>query len=187
MAGVVAVLVPVKSFAVAKRRLATVLPPVTRARLARSMAERVLAAAAPLPVAVVCDDPEVAAWAAQHGAAVVWAPGLGLNGAVEAGVGALGRQGHRRVIVAHGDLPLATSLAWLAAFPGMTLVPDYRDDGTNVVCVPSDAGFRFAYGPGSFRRHAAKARRLGLAVRVVRDPRLGRDIDLPADLEVLPA
>lgn len=183
----VAVLVPVKSFGAAKGRLAPALPPALRADLARSMAERVLAAAAPLPTAVVCDDPDVATWAEARGATVVWAPGLGLNGAVRAGVAALGVRGHQRVIVAHGDLPLATSLAWLGRFPGVTLVPDHRDDGTNVACVPSDAGFRFAYGPGSFRRHAAEARRLGLALRVVRDPRLGRDVDVPADLEVLSA
>jgi 2-phospho-L-lactate guanylyltransferase len=187
MAVVVAVLVPVKSFTAAKGRLAAALAPDARARLARSMAERVLAAAAPLPVAVVCDDPEVARWAQARGAAVVWAPGRGLNGAVEDGVAALASRGHRRVIVAHGDLPLATSLAWLATFPGVTLVPDHRDDGTNVACVPAGAGFCFSYGPGSLRRHAAEARRLGLAVRVVRDARLGRDVDLPADLEVLPA
>lgn len=182
-----AVLVPVKSFTAAKRRLAAALAPADRARLARTMAERVLAAAAPLPTAVVCDDPDVAQWAEAHGAEVVWSPGLGLNGAVEAGVAALAARGHRRVVVAHGDLPLATSLAWLGDFPGVTLVPDHRDDGTNVACVPAGAGFRFSYGPGSFRRHAAEARRLGLGVRVVRDARLGRDVDVPADLEVLPA
>ena len=36
---------------------------------------------------------------------------------------------------------------------------------------PTDVDFRFAYGPGSFRRHAAEARRLGLGLRVVRDRR----------------
>ena len=39
------------------------------------MADRVLAAAHPLPVAVVCDDNEVAEWAREHGALVVWEPG----------------------------------------------------------------------------------------------------------------
>ena len=59
--------------------------------------------------------------------------------------------------------------------------------------VPTDAGFVFAYGPGSFRRHAAEGRRLGLGVRVVREPRLGWDVDVPDDLahpaleEVLPS
>ncbi len=84
--------------------------------------------------------------------------------------------------MAHADLPLAVDLAWLARLGGSTLVPDRHDDGTNVVCLPSAIGFEFAYGPGSFRRHAAEGRRLGLAVRVVREPSLGWDVDVPDDL-----
>ena len=178
----VAVLVPVKAFRMAKLRLAPALDPAARAGLAREMATTVLAAAGPLPVSVVCDDTEVADWAASCGADVIWRPGHGLNGAVTDGVAELARRGAERVVVAHGDLPLAGSLAWVARFPGVTLVPDRRDDGTNVAAVPAGAGFVFAYGPGSFRRHAAEARRLGLPVRVVREPRLGWDVDVPADL-----
>ena len=64
----------------------------------------------------------------------------------------------------------------------VALVPCHRDDGTPVLSVPTADEFRFAYGPGSFRRHAAEARRLGLAVRVVRDRDLAFDVDLPDDL-----
>jgi 2-phospho-L-lactate guanylyltransferase len=142
----------------------------------------VLAAARPLPVSVVCDDEAVAAWAASLGASVIWAPGLGLNGAVAAGVAALASDGADRVVVAHADLPLATDITWVADFDGVTLVPDRRDDGTNVLCVPTAAGFSFAYGPGSFARHEAEAARLALPVRVVRDPNLGWDVDVPSDL-----
>src|SRR5258708_32525759 len=84
--GQVAVLVPVKAFARAKVRLAPALDAAARAALAEAMASQVLAAATSLPVAVVCDDPGVADWARRHGARVVWEPGRGLNGAVEAGV-----------------------------------------------------------------------------------------------------
>lgn len=172
-----------KAFGLAKLRLAPVLAPGPRAALARSMATAVVRAARPLPVAVVCDDTEVAAWASALGARVVWAPGRGLDGAVSDGVRALAEDGAARVIVAHADLPLATDLDWVARFPGVTLVPDRRDDGTNVVCVPATCAFPFAYGPGSFTRHAAATMALGLALRVVREPRLGRDVDLPGDLE----
>jgi 2-phospho-L-lactate guanylyltransferase len=183
--GSVAVLVPVKAFAQAKERLAPALPPDERAALARAMAEHVLEVCEPLPTAVVCDDDDVAAWARRHGARVLWAPGRGLNGAVQEGVARLGAAGARRVIVAHGDLPLAGAVDWVARFTGVTLVPDRRDDGTNVACVPTDAPFDFAYGPGSFLQHSVEARRRGLALRVVREPRLGYDVDWPADL--LPA
>jgi 2-phospho-L-lactate guanylyltransferase len=180
--GPAAVLVPVKAFADAKLRLAPALPAAERSRLAQQMAAHVLAAARPLPVAVVCDDPAVADWARHEGALVVWEPGRGLNGAVQAGVERLRGAGVHKVVVAHADLPLAGPLAWACRFPGVTLVPDRRDDGTNVACVPAGAGFTFSYGPGSFQRHGAEARRLGLGLRVVREPLLGHDVDVPADL-----
>ena len=177
---------PVKAFADAKARLAPVLAPPERAALARAMAETVLHAANGLPVTVVCDDAAVAAWAHGHGAAVVLAPGRGLNGAVEDGMRCLRAAGVSRAVVAHADLPLARDLAHVARFAGVTLVPDRREDGTNVMCVPTAASFRFSYGPGSFSRHLREATRLGLPVRVVRDPLLAWDVDGPADLD-LPA
>lgn len=178
-----AVLVPVKSFGAAKQRLAAHRDPMARRALAQAMAATVLEAAQPLPTAVVCDDDEVRAWAEQHGAEAIWTPGLGLNGAVEAGVAHLAMRGVGRVLVAHADLPLAADLAWLAGFDGVTLVPDRHGLGTNVAGVPAGAGFRFAYGRGSFAAHRAEAARLGLTVRLVPDERLGWDVDEPADLQ----
>ena len=182
--GPVAVLLPVKSFSEAKLRLAPALDPAHRAELARAMATHVVRSAAPLPTAVVCDDAEVAAWARDLGALVVWEPERGLNRAVEAGVARLAAGGAARVVVAHADLPQAQAgrLERMARFAGVTLVPDHRDNGTNVICVPGDAGFTFSYGPGSFTRHGAEAHRLGLPLRVVREPSLSHDVDLPADL-----
>jgi 2-phospho-L-lactate guanylyltransferase len=179
-----AVLVPVKAFRDAKRRLAGALDPAARRTLAAAMAETVLAAAGGLRTAVVCDDEEVRAWAEHLEAEAIWTPGLGLNGAVEAGIAHLARRGVERVIVAHADLPLARDFGWLAATDGVTLVPDRHRDGTNVLCVPADAGFTPAYGAGSFRAHRDEAARLGLTARLVADPSLGWDVDEPADLAV---
>ena len=177
-------LVPVKAFAAAKARLAPALAADERAVLARSMAAEVLRAAAPLRVAVACDDDDVAAWARAAGATVVWTPGLGLNGAVQAGFAALLADGASRVIVAHGDLPQARDLdRFDDDFAGITMVPDRDDDGTNVIVVPAAwSSFRFAYGVGSFGRHQAEAARVGAPVRVVRAPELQWDVDTPRDL-----
>ena len=180
--GPAVVLIPVKAFRAAKRRLGSALSDPDRMELVRAMATQVVAACVPLPVAVVCDDDEVAQWASELGAAVMWAPGQGLNGAVRAGVDRLARAGARWVTVAHGDLPRAHGLGVLAPFEGVTLVPDRRDDGTNVLRLPAGSAFRFAYGPGSFRAHRAEATRLGLPVRVLRDPDLAYDVDWPADM-----
>jgi 2-phospho-L-lactate/phosphoenolpyruvate guanylyltransferase len=175
-------LVPVKAFRQAKQRLGSVLSDDERVRLVRCMAEHVVEACAPLPVAVVCDDEEVAEWAAGRGAAVMWTPGQGLNGAVGTGVRRLADAGVEWVTVAHGDLPRARGLGGLAAFAGVTLVPDRRDDGTNVLRIPARCGFTFSYGAGSFRAHRAEATRLGLGVRVLRVPDLAYDVDWPADV-----
>jgi 2-phospho-L-lactate guanylyltransferase len=177
-----AVLVPIKAFHEAKGRLDHALGPGERAALARSMAAQVLEAAGPLPVAVVCDDNDVADWARERGALVVWEPGRGLNGAVEAGVERLRDAGVVHVTVSHADLPRARGLAAVGLAPGITLVPDRYGNGTNVIAVPAAAGFRFSYGPGSFARHAAEADRLGIAVRVLDLPDLAWDVDEPADM-----
>jgi 2-phospho-L-lactate guanylyltransferase len=177
-----AVLLPVKAFELAKLRLAPALDQAARAALARAMASNVVRAAGALPVSVVCDDDGVAAWAVAVGATVIWRPGRGLNAAVADGVEQLANDGFDRVIVAHADLPHALDLTWVADFAGITLVPDRHDDGTNVVSVPTSAGFTFAYGPASFARHVAEAERLDLPLRVERSQRLGWDVDLPDDL-----
>jgi 2-phospho-L-lactate guanylyltransferase len=179
------VLVPVKAFNQAKRRLGSSLADGDRVRLVRAMASHVLSACAPLPVAVVCDDDTVAQWATDLGATVLWEPGKGLNGAVEAGVARLAATGTTWITVAHGDLPRAEGLGMLAPFDGVTLVPDRRDDGTNVLRLPAALPFGFAYGPGSFHAHRAEATRLGVPVRVLRHPGLAYDVDWPDDVSEL--
>jgi 2-phospho-L-lactate guanylyltransferase len=108
--------------------------------------------------------------------------GLDLNGSVTAGVTALAAAGVDRVIVAHADLPDAVDLAALAPGEGVAAVTDRRRDGTNVLAVPSSAGFVFAYGPGSFERHRAEAARVGLTFDEIDAPDLAHDVDGPEDL-----
>jgi 2-phospho-L-lactate guanylyltransferase len=178
-------LVPVKSFAAAKGRLADQLDADARADLARSMATHVVDCAGDLPVAVACEDDEVRTWAIDKGATIVWCPGTDLNGAVTTGVSELTDRGARRVVVAHSDLPLANGFDELLTTDGVVLVPDRHLGGTNVLVVPAGSGFTFSYGPGSFRRHVDEAHRLPHSIRIVRDEALGWDIDEPADLTVL--
>lgn len=183
---VTAVVIPVKSFDLAKERLSAALAAGARADLARSMAERVVAAARPLPTFVVCGSGDVARWAASVGADVIWLPEPGLNRAVDFACRQLASDGYRRVIIAHGDLPLARSLGWVADFDGVTIVPDRRGEGTNVMAVPLGTDFAFHYGEGSAGAHQAEARRHGLAIRIVADGSLGWDVDTPTDLAELP-
>ena len=177
-----AALIPIKAFHEAKARLRHALEPEQRHRLARWTAEQVIGAAAGLQVVVVCDDETVAHWAAERGATVLWQAGKGLNSAVDDAVLALADLGCEHVVVAHADLPRPTLLRNVALPGGISLVPDRRDDGTNVMSFPTRSGMQASYGGGSFRRHLAAAMLLGIPVEVRRDPMLALDIDTPADL-----
>lgn len=199
------VVVPVKGFGAAKGRLGDALAPDDRAALARRLATGVIEAAAPLPVLVVTDDDDVDRLAVELGADVVRQREPGLNAAVTEGVAAAAAAGYDRVVVAHADLPRPEGLPSVVAHADLprpaglaaagatascasdvvVLVPDRHGDGTNVLVVPTDAGFRFAYGPGSAVAHRAEAERLGLTVEVVVDADLGWDVDTPADLTAL--
>jgi 2-phospho-L-lactate guanylyltransferase len=181
------VVLPIRSFALGKARLASELDAADRAALGQRLADRVADAAAAFPTVVVSSAPEVQRWAAGRGFPVLDDPGS-LDAAAAAGAAHHFATAVPRVVVAHADLALATSFERLVADgdrPVVALVPCQRDDGTNVLSLPLGTPFAFAYGPGSFRRHATEARRLGLAVRVVRDPDLAFDVDLPEDLAAL--
>jgi 2-phospho-L-lactate guanylyltransferase len=170
-----------------KVRLAAILSETERAALARSMAECVVSAAGALPVVIVSSASEVVAWAHDHGCDVVDDPGS-LDAAAAAGRAWALERGLARYAVVHADLPLARSLDAVVsdgAAPVAVIVPDHRDDGTPVLSLPTDVAFTFAYGPDSAARHAEEARRRALAVRIVRDPALGFDVDIAADLTEL--
>lgn len=178
----VEVLVPIKSFTDAKRRLAHKFDPEQREMLARKMAARVLAAADPFRVSVVCDDDDVADFAVAHGAEVIWCSEDGLNPAVATGVAHLRERDVTQVVVSHADLPFASSFSELVGWDGVTLVPDRHRRGTNVAVVDTRIGFEWSYGPGSLARHRSEALRLGQPLRVTPIASLAWDVDLPADL-----
>lgn len=177
-----AVVIPVKSFTLAKGRLAGTLDADRRSELARSCADAVVSAAAPLPVYVVCSDDDVAGWARSLGARVVICTVPGLDTAVAAGREAARADGLDHLVVAHADLPLARDLARVIRPGRVSLVPDRHRDGTNVLAFPICSGFRTAYGPGSFDNHLRIAADAGLDCDVIEDPDLALDLDTADDL-----
>jgi 2-phospho-L-lactate guanylyltransferase (CobY/MobA/RfbA family) len=136
---------------------------------------------------VVCGDHDVADFARANGADVIWRPPRGLVAAVADGTRDLAARGFERAVIAHADLPLASDLS--VVVPGdsdtVVLVPDRRNDGSNVLSIPLNRGFTFHYGPGSAAAHTAEAERCGLAIEIVIDEQLGWDVDLPEDLAAL--
>ena len=183
------VVIPVKAFHHAKERLSDLLTPAERIVLTKYCADRVIAAASNFDVFVVCDDENVAQWARDHKAKVVWQPEVGLNAAVRRGVDFAHARGKQLAIVSHSDLPLATDFTRLISAQSaetfkssITLVPDRHEDGTNVMVLPTNFDFEFCYGKNSFTAHQQMAKKCGLSVRIVRDQSLAVDIDTADDL-----
>ena len=190
----VGVVIPIRGFLIGKARLATHLERAARTELLEHMADAVVDAAlgsvAPDEVAIVTSAAEVAAWATSRGLAVLPDPGS-LNASADAGRAWFRNRGAAQVVIIHADLPDATSLCPVLPeridhdHAEVVLVPCHREDGTPVLSIPVDAGFRFAYGSGSFQRHFAEATRLGIPTRVVHDPSLAFDVDVDTDLASL--
>lgn len=175
-------IIPVKSFSLAKGRLADTLNAIEREKLARTCAENVVIAARPLPTYVVCNDDTVAHWATGLGATVVVCETPGLDIAVEHGRKIALENGADHIIVAHADLPLAVTLAHVARAGKITLVPDRHRDGTNVLSFPINSSFHTAYGPGSFDNHVRLAQLSGLECDIITDATLELDLDTADDL-----
>lgn len=177
-----AALIPIKNFAHAKARLASVLTPHERRSLARELAAGVLHACSHLDRFVVCDNDVVADFAQDLGASVIWTPELGLNGALRIGVDTLSTQGYESILICHADLARPEGIQTLPIHDGVTIVPDHRNDGTNVMRVPAGADFSFHYGARSSQLHRAAAEAAGYQVFVIVDEALSHDVDDEADL-----
>lgn len=187
----VAVLVPVKAFGSAKTRLASAVGPQERRALARRLAEGVLDAACGATPFVVCEDDEVRTWAEARGVGTIVLPAAGLNRALQHARNRVVSEGFGRVVVAHGDLVHPYGLLQATgAGDELVLVPDRRQQGTNVLSLPGQdrraAAFRFCYGPGSFARHLRRGRELGLPTSVLGPNDLADDLDEPGELHALP-
>lgn len=192
------IVVPLRGFSSSKRRLAGVLDANQRETLTRTMAEQVIDAAAGWSTAVACDDDEVECWARSVGAAVIRTDGHDLNGSARVALIDSRDAGWERVALAHADLPLVASFSGLLDRPPstptegtvssdtVTIVPDRRLGGTNLLVVPCHSDFGFEYGPGSFELHQQAALRAGLRVEIIHDDAFAWDTDEPEDLAIPP-
>jgi 2-phospho-L-lactate/phosphoenolpyruvate guanylyltransferase len=181
----VVLVVPVKSFALAKQRLSPVLTNTQRSTLGRELATRLVEANRELGPMIVSDDDDVATWACELGVRFLREEEPGLNQAVTAAFIALRSENVKTAVIAHSDLATASSLLWVAKFDGITIVPDRRSEGTNVLAIPTAVDFDFSYGVGSFSRHYRTALATASNVRVVADRFNGVDLDSPSDLRLL--
>lgn len=115
-----------------------------------------------------------------------------LNAALHQATAFAASRGATAVLILPADLPLLTAddvaRLWRAsqqlyADRAIVIAPDSQEQGTNALLVRPPGALAYQFGPGSFQRHCQQARDLGLAWHIDRSPRLGLDVDLPADLE----
>ncbi|GAC1340096.1 MAG: hypothetical protein NVSMB26_28090 [Beijerinckiaceae bacterium] len=186
--------VPIKSFAQAKARLAPLLDAGARAELAGLMARDVLDGLGSLPdlagIVVVTHDECARALAAERGAIVVDDPAeIGPNEAIRLALPTLTSLGAEAMIVVPSDLPqldpddIKRVLDHLGE-RSVVLVPATRDGGTNILaCAPIDL-VPPCFGIASLVRHNQAARDAGIAPQIVAPESLLCDIDRPDDLAI---
>jgi 2-phospho-L-lactate guanylyltransferase len=184
--------IPVKPFALAKRRLAPVLSAEERAQFARVMLEDTLAAIVACPrvtgTIVVTRDRAVAEVARSFGADALAESAVVLNAAVHTAAAFLHRKRDAGMIVVPADIPLLPSalveqlIDHISAPPVVAFVPATRDGGTNLFACRPPGAIAPVFGPDSFRRHCQAARDAGLTPVVTASADAGLDIDVPDDL-----
>ncbi len=189
-------IVPIKRLDHAKQRLGQALSPDQRQRLVLAMLRDVLQTLKQVPglggILVVSRDPQVTMLAGELGAHVAAEPETAdLNASIAFGLAVAHTAAATRALIVPGDVPLATPADFSAILSAATgaesavLAPSLDGDGSNALLLPLPAPFAPAYGPASAKRHQAAARTAGINLEIVRNARLGQDIDTSADLAVL--
>ncbi|HSB76448.1 MAG TPA: 2-phospho-L-lactate guanylyltransferase [Terriglobales bacterium] len=186
------ILVPVKNLENAKERLSPVLGRAERRELAQAMLEDVLEALAGVNhrahVGVVTSDSFAAALAERHGFEVLPdGANLGESHAIAQATEYCVARGEDSTMVIPGDIPLLQPEdieQVLAAAPaqGSVLVPGWDGRGSNAVLRRPAGLFPLRFGNDSFQPHLRAAQATGLPCRVLQLPRVGLDVDNPADL-----
>lgn len=192
----ITVIIPVKTLAGAKTRLASRLTPGERVGLARHLLAHVLSVVGGVKAVercvVVSPDPEVLAIARVAGADCIverdYCPRRGQNAALEQARAAIQSDRPGTILVLASDLPLLTEndiagmVARATADRMIVIGPDRRHVGTNALLVRSSETLSFCFGDDSFQRHCQEAERCGLSVAEYYSQGIAFDLDYPADL-----
>jgi 2-phospho-L-lactate guanylyltransferase len=186
-------IVPVKAFESAKSRLAAVLSPDERVRLAESMFHHVISVLRAAPdvaaVLVVTDSARVAEASVLAGARAARDPAgaLSLADCVDHGIDEVRRRDGDAAVVLVSDLPSVTVDdvgALVDALRGfdVAIARDHGGEHTNALALRLEKRFPTSFGAvDSFRRHRETAERMGLSVSSIESPSLAFDVDTAED------
>jgi 2-phospho-L-lactate guanylyltransferase len=191
-----ALLIPIKDPANAKTRLASLLSPDERRRLAWAMFEDVSRAVADTTKADHIYLVSSYAPAIAHAARLGWETLVEQTQASESASvdwasRVLAARGFDAALRLPADLPLVRGadidalLAIEVSAPAAILVPSREGTGTNAILRTPPALFPSRFGPNSLALHQSEAARIGVECVIVENERIALDIDEPSDLEPL--
>jgi 2-phospho-L-lactate guanylyltransferase len=191
-----AILIPVKLFRDSKKRLAPHFSLPARSALAAALCEdffRVIAQTRCADrVFVVSQEPQALDWAQANGwETIVETQQLSESHSVDAASRFCADAGVRALLRIPIDLPLVTAADIEALFapaedePSVVLVPSRDGTGTNAILRSPPTLFPSHFGPNSFAAHLAEAEHCGARITILRNPRIGLDIDEMDDLRAL--
>lgn len=190
-----AALLPVKSPARAKSRLAKELGADATLRVAWALLEdslRLLASASELDWWVISDDDGVLTRGEEAGIRTFRDAGEGLNEAVAAALPEVSDSGAESILVIPCDVPLAwkgdlEDILDTGETSDVVVVPSGADGGTNALFLTPPGILEPRFGTASLQAHIAAAERAKIRCSVLALPRLALDLDTIDDAKELAA
>lgn len=179
--------IPYKGDGATKSRLSAAMSANDRSLLGRRLRDHVLEVVSKAKgldaVALVSTEPA-------NGTTFIADPGLGLNGAVEAGAAWAEDQGAEAILILPADLPFLTAADVAAMIKGQwnetrAVVAPSKDGGTGGLLLQPPGVIRPAFGPHSAQHHVNLLRAVGVEPVILHRSGLALDIDLPEDLDLL--
>ena len=191
-----AIVIPVKEFREAKKRLAPHFSPDDRAALAQAMCEDFFGVVAEVRCAdrvfVISKEPQVLLRARELGwETIAESRQISESDSVDAASRYCAERGVQALLRLPVDIPLVEPADIEAVFetlgdaPTAILVPSSDGTGTNAILRSPPALFPSHFGPNSLVRHLAEAEACGVRAQLFRNPRLELDIDEWEDLRKL--
>jgi 2-phospho-L-lactate/phosphoenolpyruvate guanylyltransferase len=188
-----ALLIPIKDPSNAKTRLAELLSEDERRRLSWAMFEDVTRAIAtarsPDRVVIVSSFAPALERARELGwDLLVEESQVSESASVDWASGILSERGFTSVMRLPADLPLVTGkdidelLSIELSEPGAVLVPSREGTGTNAIIRTPPRLFPSRFGPNSLALHKEEGARVGVDCVIVKNERVGLDIDEPTDV-----
>ena len=193
-----AALIPVRSIAGAKKRLATCLDDARREELALAMLEDMLAAlrasTALDRIVVVSSDAALLRHARRCGAETIeeGPAALGLNAAVTFAAERLQAEGVTRLLTIPGDVPLLDPFEIDALFEvnaeryPVIAAPSASATGTNALVTSPPTVIDFRFEGESLDAYRRECRDRGVEMLILCLESFAIDLDTPADLDALP-